>query len=141
VTTAVSVEEQLRAVPLFAAASSQELERIARVVRPASFSRGRTICAEGVFGVGMHVITEGWVQVQATHAPETRLGPGAYFGEMAVLDGGPRMATVTAVTDVRTLVLDGYDLAKILDEQPAVVRKLLEHLCQRLRDQAANVNQ
>ena len=140
-TAGVDVHEQLRVVPLFAAASDQELARIAAVVRPASFARGRTICAEGVFGVGMHVITDGWVQVRATHAPETRLGPGAYFGEMAVLDGGPRMATVTAVTDVRTLVLDGYDLSKILDEQPAVVRKLLDHLCQRLRDQAANVSQ
>jgi len=141
VTTAVSVEEQLRAVPLFAAASEQELARIVAVVRAMSFARGRIICAQGVFGVGMHVITEGWVQVRATHAPDTRLGPGAYFGEMAVLDGGPRMATVTAVTDVRTLVLDGYDLSKILDEQPAVARKLLDHLCQRLRDQAANISQ
>ena len=140
-TTAVSVEEQMRAVPLFAAASDTELARIVAVARPASFARGRMICAEGVFGVGMHVITEGWVQVRATHAPETRLGPGAYFGEMAVLDGGPRMATVTAVTDVQTLVLSGYDFGKILDEQPAVVRKLLVHLCQRLRDQAGHVSQ
>ena len=140
-TAAVSVEEQLRAVPLFAASSEEELARIASVARPAAFARGRTICAEGVFGVGMHVITEGWVQVRATHAPDTRLGPGAYFGEMAVLDGGPRMATVTAFTDVRTLVLDSYAFGKILDDQPRVVRQLLDHLCRRLREQAAHITQ
>ena len=102
-TAAVSVEEQLRAVPLFAASSEEELARIASVARPAAFARGRTICAEGVFGVGMHVITEGWVQVRATHAPDTRLGPGAYFGEMAVLNQTTRNATVRCVESLDVL--------------------------------------
>lgn len=135
-----TIEQHLRAVPLFADASPEQLRHVATVARPATFTRGTIICAEGVRGVGLHVITGGEVRVRSSHSPDAQLGPGSYFGEMAVLDGGPRMATVVAATDVSTLVIVAWEFAQILDEQPAVLRHLVEQLCARLRDQAGHVS-
>lgn len=138
--TAVStVESHLRAVPLFADATPEELAHIASVARPATFDKGTIICAEGVRGVGLHVITGGQVHVTSSHSPDSVLGPGSYFGEMAVLDGGPRMATVVAETHVSTLVLMAWEFAQICEEQPAVLKHLVKQLCDRLREQAAQV--
>jgi CRP-like cAMP-binding protein len=134
-----SVEEHLRAVPLFADASDIDLAYVAVVARPQAFRKGTVICAEGVSGVGLHVITDGQVRVTSSHSPEVLLSAGSYFGEMAVLDGGPRMATVVAATDVSTLVIMAWEFARILEEQPAVMQHLVQALCARLREQAAHV--
>jgi CRP-like cAMP-binding protein len=138
--TPSTVEQHLRAVPLFADASDVDLAYVAVVAHPTRFPKGTIICAEGVRGVGLHVITDGQVRVTSSHSPEVVLSAGAYFGEMAVLDGGPRMATVVAATDVSTLVINAREFAQILDEQPAVARHLVLELCARLREQAAHVS-
>jgi voltage-gated potassium channel len=135
----LTLEENLRAVPLFAGASPTQLAHVASVARPTSFRRGTIICAEGVHGVGLHVITAGSVRVTSRHAPDLALGPGSYFGEMAVLDGGPRMATVVAESDVETLVILAWEFGRILDEQPEVLRHLVGALCARVREQAAHL--
>lgn len=135
-----TVEEHLRAVPLFADASDIDLAYVAVVARPQTFRKGTVICAEGVSGVGLHVITDGQVRVTSSHSPEVVLSAGSYFGEMAVLDGGPRMATVVAATDVSTLVIMAWEFARILEEQPAVMRHLVQQLCARLRAQAGHLS-
>lgn len=127
----------LRSVPLFADATDKELEAIARVARTVEFPAGSVICAEGVSGVGLHVIAHGTVDVTSSHSAPISLGPGAYFGEIAVVDGGPRMATVTAQTPVTTLAIVSWELRTIMDSQPQVMRHLVVELCRRLRDQAA----
>ena len=138
-TVVSTVESHLRAVPLFAGATPEQLAHIASVARPATFAKGTVICAEGVRGVGLHVITGGQVRVSSSHSPEALLGPGAYFGEMAVLDGGPRMATIVAATDVSTLVIMAWEFSQILEQQPAVLRHLVDQLCARVREQAAHL--
>lgn len=127
----------LRGVPMFATTSDKELKLIASVARSVSFEPGTVICDEGKSGIGLHVLVEGEVEVTSSHAPPSRLGPGAYFGEIALLDGGPRLATVRATTHVSTLSIVAWDFKAILDEQPAVARGLLLEMCRRLREQAA----
>lgn len=127
----------LCSVPLFADASDKELDAIARVARTVEFPANAVICAEGVSGVGLHVIAHGSVRVTSSHSAPVSLGPGAYFGEIAVIDGGPRMATVTAETAVTTLAIVSWELRTIMDNQPQVTRRLVLELCQRLREQAA----
>jgi voltage-gated potassium channel len=127
----------LRSVPLFADATAKELDAIARVARTVEFPAGSIICAEGVSGVGLHVIAHGSVSVTSSHSAPVTLGAGAYFGEIAVVDGGPRMATVTAETAVTTLAIVSWELRTIMDTQPQVMHRLVLELCRRLRDQAA----
>lgn len=127
----------LRGVPMFANASDKELKIIAAATRRVVFEPGAVICHEGKSGVGLHVIVEGQVEVTSSHAPPSLLGPGAYFGEIAVVDGGPRLATVKAAGPVATLSIVAWDFKAILDEQPAVARGLVLEMCRRLRQQAA----
>ena len=131
----------LRGVPLFADATDRELDAIANVARTVDFPAGAVICAEGMTGVGLHVIVDGTVSVTSSHSRETALGPGAYFGDIALVDGGPRMATVTAQTAVTTLAIVAWEFKTIMDSQPQVMRHLLREMCQRLRDQAAAFSQ
>ena len=127
----------LRGVPLFAGATDKELDAVARVARTVEFPQGAVICAEGVTGIGLHVIAAGTVNVSSSHSADARLGPGAFFGEIALVDGGSRMATVTAETPVTTLAIVSWEFRHIMETQPQVLHHLVLELCRRLRDQAA----
>jgi CRP-like cAMP-binding protein len=127
----------LRRVPLFADATDKQLDAVAKVARAVDFPAGSVICAEYATGVGLHVIDHGTVSVTSSHSPTVTLGPGAYFGEIALIDGGPRMATVTAETPVKTLALVSWEFTGILETQPSVALHLVRELCLRLREQAA----
>jgi CRP-like cAMP-binding protein len=134
------VRALLRGVPLFMDMTDRELDTIAAVARPVEFAPGAVICAEGTSGIGLHIIVEGTVLVSSSHSTDRTLGPGAYFGEIAVVDGGPRMATVTATTAVRTLSIVAWEFTGILDQHPQVVRRLVKELCVRLRKEAATIS-
>lgn len=130
----------LRGVPLFQDMTDRELDAVAGVARTVEFEAGAVICQEGSSGIGLHVILEGTVAVSSSHSRDCTLGPGAYFGEIAVVDGGPRMATVTALTPVRTLAIVAWEFTSILDKHPQVVRRLVKELCVRLRKEAATIS-
>lgn len=125
--------EQLRTVPLFASCSARELKSIGASVKEVHFPAGHVICKQGEQGVGLHVVVEGETKVQVNGRTQRRLGPGAFFGEIALLDRGPRSATVIAETDVTTLSLAVWSFRSFLKENPNVTVKMLEELGRRLR--------
>ena len=127
--------EALRSVPLFSNLSDRQLRAIAGQAKEVYFQSGDHICREGESGVGMHVVLEGDTKVQINGRTRRRMGPGAFFGEIALLDGGPRSATVIAETDVHTISLPFWNFKKLLKEQPPLALKMLEEVCGRLRDE------
>jgi CRP/FNR family cyclic AMP-dependent transcriptional regulator len=129
----------LRTVPLFSACTNKELQAIGAVVKEVEFPAGRVICKEGETGVGLHVIAEGETKVQIGGRTRRRLGPGAFFGEIALLDGGPRTATVVAETPVRTLAIPAWSFKSVIRSQPGIALKMLEETCRRLRANDASL--
>ncbi|MFN2488623.1 MAG: cyclic nucleotide-binding domain-containing protein [Actinomycetota bacterium] len=123
----------LKTVPIFSSCTSKELGSIADVVKEVEFPAGKVICKEGETGVGLHVVVEGETKVQIGGRTRRRLGPGAFFGEIALLDGGPRSATVIAETPVKTLSIASWSFKALIKSQPSLALKMLEETCRRLR--------
>jgi CRP/FNR family transcriptional regulator, cyclic AMP receptor protein len=123
----------LRTVPIFSTCNEKELSAIAATVKEVDFPAGKVICEEGQTGVGLHIIVQGETKVQVGGSERARLGPGAFFGEIALLDGGPRTATVIAETPVKALSIVIWDFKALLESQPNLALKMLEEVCRRLR--------
>jgi CRP/FNR family transcriptional regulator, cyclic AMP receptor protein len=126
--------ERIRSVPLFSEFGEKELQRVAAIVKEVSFPEGKVIAKQGETGVGFHMISEGEAKVSVDGVDHATLGPGAYFGEISLIDGSPRSATVTATTDLKTVSLTSWDFNALLDQFPELSRTLLKQLCRRLRD-------
>ncbi len=131
--------ERLRLVPLFSNLNDRQLRFIVGQGREVSFPAGREICKQGETGLGMHVVLEGQTKVQVNGRTRAKLGPGAFFGEIALLDGGPRTASVIAETDVHTLAIPHWNFRALLKEQPPMALKMLEEVCKRVREQGASL--
>jgi CRP-like cAMP-binding protein len=130
----------LKTVPLFSSCTKKELSTIASIVKEVDFEAGRTICREGESGVGLHVVVDGETKVQIGGRTRRRLGPGAFFGEIALLDGGPRSATVIAETPVKTLAIPAWEFRPLIEAQPRLALKMLEEMCRRLRSTNASLH-
>jgi CRP/FNR family transcriptional regulator, cyclic AMP receptor protein len=131
---AKDVIAQLGKVPLFSACSNRDLQLIARVVKDVTHPAGTVIAREGEPGVGLFVIVEGQAEVTIGGKRKAKLGPGDFFGEIALLDGGPRTATVTTLTDVKLLGLTEWVFRGLMQEHPAIAVKTLQQMAGRLRD-------
>jgi CRP/FNR family cyclic AMP-dependent transcriptional regulator len=123
----------LAKVPLFADCSRRELQTISRVVRDIPHAAGTVIAREGDPGVGLFVILSGNAEVSIGGRRKATLGPGDFFGEIALLDGGPRTATVTAKTDVQLLGLTEWVFRGLMAEHPSIALKTLQQMATRLR--------
>jgi CRP-like cAMP-binding protein len=123
----------LAQVPLFAGMRKKELERLAKQMRERTFDEGETIIAEGTTGAGFFVITEGNATVSIAGEMKSTLGPGDYFGEVALIDEGRRSASITAATDVRCYGLTPWEFRPFVEEHPDIAWALLQTLAQRLR--------
>jgi voltage-gated potassium channel len=121
-------------VPLFAGVSTRNLRKIARQAIVSRFDPKAPIVNAGEPGEAFYVILSGRATVRRRGRPKTELGPGAYFGEMALLDGTRRTATVVAETETVCLILARKAFAKILKEEPAVTSTLLRTLAARVRE-------
>jgi len=132
--------EQLKTVPLFSGCSARELGSLGVFLREVSFPAGREILQKGQSGTGLHVITEGEVKVLVGGGSGRRLGPGAFFGEISLLDRGPRTATVVAETPVRTLSLSSWNFRAALKEHPSIAVKMLEELARRIRTSGTSIS-
>ncbi|MEO7556420.1 MAG: cyclic nucleotide-binding domain-containing protein [Acidimicrobiales bacterium] len=124
----------LAQVPLFAACSKKELQTVARASDELTLPAGRVLIEQGTSGHECFVLVEGSVRVARNGRRVAELGPGACFGELSLLDKGPRSATVTAETPVTVLVLGPRELARVLDEVPTMTRKLLATMASRIRE-------
>ena len=123
----------LARVPLFSDCSKRDLQTVARVVRSIPHKNGTVIAREGDPGVGLFVIVEGTAEVSIGGRKRATLGPGDFFGEIALLDGGPRTATVTATTDVQLLGLTEWVFRGLMVEHPTIALKTLQQMAGRLR--------
>jgi CRP/FNR family transcriptional regulator, cyclic AMP receptor protein len=126
--------EHLAHVRLFSALNKKELARVGRVSDEVRVPSGKVLVAEGAAGHEFFLILEGQAVVRRGGRRVAMLGPGQYFGEMALLDRGPRTATVVADTDMNLLVLGQREFSGLLDEVPALSYKLLAAMAARLRE-------
>lgn len=128
------VVQSLKAVPLFSGVGDRELKRLANVMRESRFAEGEAIATEGQSGVGFFVIEEGNASVSLHGEIIRSLGPGDHFGEIALIDEGPRSATVTAGTDLRCRGMAAWEFRAFVQEHPEVAWPLLQTLASRLRE-------
>ncbi len=127
------IVEALGGTDLFAGLSKRHLSSIASQARLVRHPQGKDITEQGGGAAGFHLIKEGTVSVSVSGHDRPSLGPGDYFGEISMIDGEPRSATVHADTDVTTISIPSWSFHPILDEEPEVARVLLKVLCARLR--------
>jgi CRP-like cAMP-binding protein len=126
--------DHLTSVSLFSACSAKELKAVGRATDEVTLSAGRVLCEQGALGREAFVIVEGSAEVRRNGRKVATLGPGDCVGELALLDHGPRTATVTAATDLRVLVLGAREFSGIVDEVPSIAHKLMRSLAARIRE-------
>lgn len=129
--------EMMGGVPLFAGLSRKEIESVLRLAREVTHQAGKEVVTEGREGVGFHLIVDGSATVNHGGRDIRTLGPGDSFGDIALIDGGPRSATVVAATAMRTLSIAAWDFKPLLIEHPQIAYKLMLQLCSRLREAEA----
>jgi CRP/FNR family cyclic AMP-dependent transcriptional regulator len=130
-------EAVLADVDLFRDLSRAQLKRLAFACREVSHPQGKAVATEGLGGLAFHLILEGSATVSKDGRELRTLGPGDYFGEISMIDGRPRSATVTAVEPLKVLAVPHQDFEAVVDEDPGFARQLLKTLCARLREAEA----
>ena len=125
--------ELLRKVNLFDGLTTKELEIVAGECKRAEFRAGANIVTQGDRSARLYVITDGTAEVRVHETKVDEIGPGDYFGEIAVIDGQPRAATVTATSPVSTLTLADFNVKVLLRSMPDLGLKMLRTACARIR--------
>jgi CRP/FNR family transcriptional regulator, cyclic AMP receptor protein len=125
----------LEQVPLFQGLPHGDLERVARSFKQRRFSAGDTVASEGSGGVGFFVIGEGTAAVDVHGEQRGTLGPGDYFGEIALIDDqARRTATIRAETDLTCYGLTSWDFRPLVETNAEIAWKLLQVMAKRLRE-------
>jgi len=128
------VVEALGRVPLFSGVGDRDRKRLAKVMSERTFASGETVTAEGRSGIGFFVIEDGSATVTVKGDEVRSLGPGDHFGEIALIDEGPRSATITAASDLRCRGMASWQFRSFVQEHPEVAWPLLETMAARLRE-------
>jgi CRP/FNR family transcriptional regulator, cyclic AMP receptor protein len=126
--------ELLGNVRLFSTCNKRELARIASLVDEIEAPKGKVLVRQGDTGQECFVIAEGRAKATMRGKGTAMLGPGSFFGEMSLLDQGPRSATISAETDMRLLVLGSREFSALVNEVPVVAVRIMRGLAERLRD-------
>jgi CRP-like cAMP-binding protein len=124
--------EALKRAPLFEGLPKKDLVELARLTEDMEVPAGKVLTKEGETGHEFFVIVDGEVEVRRRGKRVATDGPGDFFGEIALLEHVPRTATVTAKTPLRFFVLTSESFIGLLDQQPAVERKVLRALARRV---------
>lgn len=128
--------DRLRTIPLFAELDDNTLLAIADIASEVEVPAGQVMIRPYDPGLGMFVVEEGRVVVELSHGREVELGPGEFFGELALLiPEGVRAARVRAETDVRCLAIGRDDFAGLLDTEPSIAVAMLPVLARRLSEE------
>ena len=125
--------ELLQRVPLFAGFDKGDLERLARSFKERTFEAGHTVAEEGKGGAGFFVIESGEASVSVRGEERAKLGPGDYFGEIALIDDGARSATITADSELHCYGLASWEFRPLVESSATIAWQLLETLAKRLR--------
>ncbi len=133
VKTANPTVELLRKVSLFDGLTTKELGTVAEACKQARFRAGSDIVTEGERSARLYIVVEGTAEVRVHGTKVEELGPGDYFGEIAVIDGEPRAATVTATSAVTALTLADFNVRALLRSLPDIGIKMLRTLTARVR--------
>lgn len=123
----------LRTVPLFAELGKRELERVSTLADIVDLPADRPLMTQGQHGAQMFILVSGRARVERDAHPINEVGPGEVIGEIALLDGGPRTATVTLTEPSRLLVLARREFQALMDEFPEIRLRVLEAVARRLR--------
>jgi CRP/FNR family transcriptional regulator, cyclic AMP receptor protein len=126
--------EALSNVILFSGCDGKEIAQIASLATEIEIPEGKVLAREGEPGREFYVILDGKAEVAIGGKQVATLGPGEFFGEMALLDQGPRVATVTAASKMEVAVLDPREFVSLIAEHPEVARKVLKVMAGRLRE-------
>jgi CRP/FNR family cyclic AMP-dependent transcriptional regulator len=124
--------EFLRGVDLFSEVSDKDLRTIASSMRRRTFAAGEHVVSEGEGGVGFFFVASGSLAVTVDGTRVATLEPGDHFGEVALLAGADRTATVTADSDVVCWGMPAWNFRPLVREQPTVTVKLLERMARQL---------
>src|SRR5712691_2735997 len=125
---------ELKPIGLFAGLSERDLEKLNKQMREVRHQQGAEIIVHGKDGVGFLVIVEGEADVTTGDGRHRKLGPGDYFGEMALLDQQGRSADITARTDLVLAAIPEWEFREFLGSHPEVAYRLLQTLSRRLRE-------
>ncbi len=125
--------EMLKTVPLFAGLDARELEQIASSMRERRFAAGDTVTQEGAGGAGFFVVESGEAAVVVEGQERGTIGPGDYFGEIALLTGSDRTATITASSDMLCYGMTPWDFRPLVEGNSAIAWKLLTAMAEKLR--------
>jgi CRP/FNR family cyclic AMP-dependent transcriptional regulator len=124
--------DHLKRVPLFAKMGTRELERLSQLADEVEVGLDRVLAEEGRIGHEFFIVLDGRVMVLRGNTPVRTLGPGDFFGEIALLGHSTRTATVRAASPLRVLVIPGRAFRALLGRQPDVQLKVLDTLAERL---------
>jgi CRP-like cAMP-binding protein len=131
--------DALAAVPIFEGLGTAELEVLAPRFREESVSESVRLIGEGASGYSFFVLVEGSVVVTSGETTVSRLGPGDFFGEMALLGEGRRLATVTTTSPARLLVLFGTEFRRLQQEHPEIATRIEQTMRDRIAELPAPV--
>jgi len=118
--------ETLKGIPLFSELPDEELALLVPVFTEHAFPTGHVIAREGTPGFGFFVIESGTASVTVRGEERTAYGPGDHFGEIALLDPGPRSATVTASSDMKAYMLSAMEFRPLVHEHPALAWSMIQ---------------
>ena len=129
--------ELLQKIPLFASLEPRELERLGGSFKERTFNAGETVASEGEGGAGFFVIESGEAVVSAGGEELRRLGPGDYFGDIALIDMGARTASILAESDLHCYGLTFWDFRPLVESDARIAWPLLQAMVKRLREAEA----
>ena len=129
--------EQLQRIPLFAGLERRELERLSSTFKERTFEPGESIAEEGEAGAGFFVIDTGEAVVKVGDEERGRLGPGDYFGDVALIDMGTRTASVVADSELHCYGLTFWDFRPLVETDARIAWPLLQAMAKRLREAEA----
>lgn len=129
--------DNLSKVRLFAGCSKKELGLVAKAADEVTVPAGKVLCEQGKPGFEFYLLLEGEAAVKRSGKKVATLSAGQYFGELALLDRGPRNASVETTTTATLLVLGQREFTGLLDEAPGMAHKMLTTMAQRLRESDA----
>ena len=123
----------LRLVPLFNGMTDRSFEAIAGLAREADYAGGEDLVRQGAPGDTFLIIVSGRARVHRDGKTLRELGPGDFLGEIALVDGSPRTATVTAIDPIAALVVERHGFLDLIERIPVLRHEVLNALTQRIR--------